>query len=101
MGNSCTSCKQQIIWDKVAREKLNTKRPLNPDYTIHSCGFLIGGNGSDASNPTTAVVKTISPTNTTIPKIESLNQINFAEIIAEILQDYLRLKRQEVGAGKN
>jgi hypothetical protein len=95
MSNSCTSCKQQIIWDKVAREKLNTKRPLNPDYTIHSCGFLVGGNGSDASNPTTAVtVKPISSTTgpkTTEPKLE-LNNLNVIKVIAAALQEYIEIK---------
>jgi hypothetical protein len=95
MGNSCTSCKQQIIWDKVAREKLNTKRPLNLDYTIHSCGFLVGGNGRDASNLTTAVtVKPISPTaapKTTEPKLD-LNNLNVIKVIAAALQEYIAIK---------
>ena len=95
MGNSCTSCKQQIIWDKVAREKLNTKRPLNPDYTIHSCGFLVGGNGRDTSNPTTAVtVKRISSTavpKTTEPKLD-FNNLNVIKVIAAALQEYIAIK---------
>jgi hypothetical protein len=49
------------------------------------------------SNPTPTAAKAISPTNEVVPKIESLNQINFAEILSETLQDYIRLKRQEVG----
>jgi hypothetical protein len=48
-------------------------------------------------NPTPAAAKTISRTNEVVPKIELLNQINFAEILSKILQDYIRLKLQEVG----
>jgi hypothetical protein len=96
MSNSCTSCKQQIIWDKVAREKLNTKRPLNPDYTIHSCGFLVGGNGNgnDVSNPTTAVsVKPISSTAAkTIESKLDLNNLNVIKVLTAALQEYIEIK---------
>jgi hypothetical protein len=94
VSNSCTSCKQQIIWDKVAREKLNTKRPLNPDYTIHSCGFLVGGSGSDVSNPTAVTVKTISSTaapKITEPKLD-FNNLNVIKVIAAALQEYIEIK---------
>jgi hypothetical protein len=39
--NNCDNCDAPIIWDKQRRAALNTKRPLNHDGTIHSCG----GNG--------------------------------------------------------
>jgi hypothetical protein len=40
--NNCDNCKMPIIWDKQKRERLNTRRPLNRDGTIHLCG----GNGA-------------------------------------------------------
>jgi hypothetical protein len=39
--NNCDNCGGPISWDKQKREALGTKRPLNHDGTIHSCG----GNG--------------------------------------------------------
>jgi hypothetical protein len=39
--NECDNCNQPIIWDKARREQLNTKRPLNRDGTIHTCGGQI------------------------------------------------------------
>jgi hypothetical protein len=39
--NNCDNCGGPISWDKQRRAALNTKRPLNHDGTIHSCG----GNG--------------------------------------------------------
>jgi hypothetical protein len=45
LSNSCKDCQQQIDWNSKAREKLNTRRPLNPDGTIHSCNL-----GSRSSN---------------------------------------------------
>lgn len=39
--NQCDNCGGAISWDKQRREALGTKRPLNHDGTIHSCG----GNG--------------------------------------------------------
>ena len=40
-GN-CNTCGAGISWDKQKREAMNTRRPLNYDGTIHTCG----GNGS-------------------------------------------------------
>jgi hypothetical protein len=63
MGNSCTSCQQPIDWNQTVREKLNTRRPLNPDGTIHSCnggGRTFRGKAiepSNGSNPPSAVTK--------------------------------------------
>ena len=39
--NQCDNCGGAISWDKQRREALGTKRPLNHDGTIHTCG----GNG--------------------------------------------------------
>jgi hypothetical protein len=92
MSNSCTSCNQHIIWDKVAREKLNTKRPLNPDYTIHRCGFLTGGNGSNASKPIAASAKTISPSSQTEDAaLKALTQ-EFKTLLQHITE-YLRVAK--------
>ena len=35
MSNSCKDRQQTIDWNKIARDNLNTRRPLNPDGTIH------------------------------------------------------------------
>lgn len=40
-GN-CKNCNAGISWDEQKRKQLNTRRPLNYDGTIHTCG----GNGS-------------------------------------------------------
>jgi hypothetical protein len=88
-----------IAWNNNIKTKEGRYVPLENDKITPHKHYEPNGNGG-SSNPTDAVVKTISPTTTTVPKIESLDQINFAEIIAEILQDYLRLKRQEVGVEK-
>jgi hypothetical protein len=67
MGNSCTSCQQPIDWNHVVREKLNTRRPLNPDGTIHSCnggGRTFRGKAiepSNGSNPTSVETKEAIP----------------------------------------
>ena len=42
-GN-CNTCGAGISWDKQKREAMNTRRPLNYDGTIHTCG----GNGSQS-----------------------------------------------------
>lgn len=39
--NNCDNCGGPISWDKQKRAAMNTKRPLNHDGTIHTCG----GNG--------------------------------------------------------
>jgi hypothetical protein len=57
MSNSCKDCQSPIDWNSKARERLNTRRPLNPDGTIHSCNL-----GSRSSNPTPAIAKTINET---------------------------------------
>ena len=61
MSNSCKDCQQQIDWNKTARDKLNTRRPLNPDGSIHSCN--IGSRSSSSSNPTPAAAKSINEIN--------------------------------------
>jgi hypothetical protein len=56
--NNCDNCGGPISWDKQRRAALNTKRPLNHDGTIHSCG----GNGmqqpQSQQKPTTGYVRT-------------------------------------------
>ena len=44
-GN-CNTCGAGISWDKQKREAMNTRRPLNYDGTIHTCG----GNGSHSQS---------------------------------------------------
>jgi hypothetical protein len=67
VSNSCTSCQQPIDWNQAVREKLNTRRPLNPDGTIHSCdGGARTFRGKaieplNVSNPTSAVTKEAIP----------------------------------------
>jgi hypothetical protein len=67
LSNSCKDCQQPIDWNQAVREKLNTRRPLNPDGTIHSCN---GGartfrgkaiEPSNGSNSTSAVTKEAIP----------------------------------------
>lgn len=33
----CKNCNQEISWNDDARKALQTKRPLNPNMTIHDC----------------------------------------------------------------
>ena|SRR6476620_11781331 len=87
-----------IAWDNNIKTKEGRYVPLESDKVTPHKHYEPNGNGS---SPACAVVKTISPTNATVPKIESLNQINFAEVLSEILVDYIKLKRQETGVGKN
>jgi hypothetical protein len=86
----------EIMWDPTYLNPRTKKlAPLNPDGTAHQ-----HIRKSD-STTTPATVKAITPINEAVPKkIESLNQINFAEVLSEILVDYIKLKRQEVGVGK-
>jgi hypothetical protein len=57
--NQCDNCGGAISWDKQRREALGTKRPLNHDGTIHSCG----GNGMRQQlvqqKPTNPIQKTV------------------------------------------
>jgi hypothetical protein len=71
MSNACNTCNEPIDWNTKLREKLNTRRPLNPDGTIHFCKL---GNrpssskpiteSNDYPNPITAAAKTMTETNT-------------------------------------
>jgi hypothetical protein len=87
MSNSCKDCQQQIIdWNSKAREKLNTRRPLNPDGTVHSCNL---GNrpsssepkpeSNDYPNPLTAAAKTMTETNTGANRVRSITSDNKQE----------------------
>jgi hypothetical protein len=51
MSNQCRDCQQTIDWNNKAREKLNTRRPLNPDGTIHSCNIGSRTNGKPIPEP--------------------------------------------------
>jgi hypothetical protein len=93
MTNSCTSCQQPIDWNQAVREKLNTRRPLNPDGTIHSCN---GGartfrgkaiETSNGSNSTPAATKEAIPIKQTIT-IEELTEEfqTLAKHMVEFLQ---------------
>jgi hypothetical protein len=86
-----------IAWDNNIKTKEGRYIALEPDKVTPHKHYEPNGKGS---SPTSAVVKTISPPNATVPKIESLSQINFAEVLSKVLVDYIRLKRQEVGVGK-
>jgi hypothetical protein len=86
MSNSCKDCQQTIDWNKIARDKLNTRRPLNPDGTIHCC--KIGNRPSsskpipesnDYPNPITAAAKTMTETNTGANWVRSVTSDNKQE----------------------
>ena len=61
--NTCDNCKAPIIWDKEKREKLNTRRPLNRDGTIHLCG----GNGAQQQQQPQQQTQQQQPTTTIEP----------------------------------
>jgi hypothetical protein len=91
MSNSCKDCQQIIDWNKIAREKLNTRRPLNPDGTIHSCNIGSRQNSkpipepNDYPNPITTTSKAAEP------KLD-LNNLNVIKVIAAALQEYIQIK---------
>src|SRR6266550_3893803 len=100
--SECKICKgngrpgvQITFSDKIRSQYSQKMIPLETDGSTFHRHYE--PTTTNESNPTAAAAKAISPTNEVVPKIESLNQINFAEILSETLQDYIRLKRQEVG----
>jgi len=96
MSNSCKDCQQIIDWNKIARDKLNTRRPLNPDGTIHSC--KLGSRQSSKpipepnnypnpiTTPTASAKAAVSAVNT--PKLD----LNIIKVIAAALQEYIAIK---------
>ena len=102
MSNSCKDCQQQIDWNSKAREKLNTRRPLNPDGTIHCCNI---GNRPSISkpipepnnypNPITTPVKTENAAaakwvrSITDSKLDNLAVV---KAIAAALNEYIQIK---------
>ncbi len=94
MSNQCKECQQLIDWNKIARDKLNTRRPLNPDGTIHSCS--IGSRPStkpipppnDYPNPITAIVASKKVAE---PKLD-LNNLNVIKVLVAALQEYVVIK---------
>jgi hypothetical protein len=102
MSNSCKDCQQIIDWNSKAREKLNTRRPLNPDGTIHSCN--IGSRPSSSKpipepnnypNPITTPVKTENAAaakwvrSITDSKLDNLAVV---KAIAAALNEYIQIK---------
>ena len=103
MSNSCKDCQQIIDWNKIARDKLNTRRLLNPDGTIHSCNI---GNRQSSSNkpipepnnypnPITTPVKTENAAaakwvrSITDSKLDNLAVV---KAIAAALNEYIQIK---------
>jgi hypothetical protein len=96
MSNSCKDCQQPISWDWKERERLGTKRPLNPsDGTIHSCnsggGRTFRGKAiapPNESNPTSAVTKEAIPIKQQEMTIEELTEEfqTLAKHMVEFLQ---------------
>ena len=101
MSNSCKDCRQIIDWNSKARERLNTRRPLNPDGTIHSCNIGNRRNSkpipkpNDYPNPTPAGAKTVTETNTGANWVRSITSDNKQEntpLEALTLEFYTLLK---------
>jgi hypothetical protein len=83
MSNSCKDCQQTIDWNSKARERLNTRRPLNPDGTIHCCKI---GNRPSRSKPIpesndypNPITKTMTETNTGANWVRSVTSDNKQE----------------------
>ena len=60
---NCRDCGAGISWDEQRRKQLNTRRPLNYDGTIHSCG---GGGGQpqqqvQKQRPTNPIQQAVVP----------------------------------------
>jgi hypothetical protein len=99
MINSCKDCQQTIDWNKIARDKLNTRRPLNPDGSIHSCNI---GNRPSISKPIpesndypNPITKIMTETNTGANWVRSITSDNKQEnptLEALILEFYTLLK---------
>jgi hypothetical protein len=99
MSNSCKDCQQTIDWNKIARDKLNTRRPLNPDGTIHCCNI---GNPPSSSKPIpesndypNPITKTMTETNTGANRVRSVTSDNKQEspsLEALTLEFYTLLK---------
>jgi hypothetical protein len=95
MSNSCKDCQQIIDWNKIARDKLNTRRPLNPDGTIHSCNI---GNRQSSNKPIpenndypNPITPTNSSTQAQTPKLD-LNNLNVIKVLVAALQEYIAIK---------
>jgi hypothetical protein len=99
MSNSCKDCQQIIDWNKIAREKLNTCRPLNPDGTIHSCNIGSRTNGKPIPEPNNYPNPITTPTasvkdakmSVNIPKL-NLDNLAVIKVIAAALQEYIAVK---------
>jgi hypothetical protein len=99
MSNSCKDCLQIIDWNSKAREKLNTRRPLNPDGTIHSCN--IGSRSSskpipepnNCPNPITATAKAISPSSQTEDAALDALTLEFKMLLKHI-SEYLKEQKK-------
>jgi hypothetical protein len=102
MSNSCKDCQQIIDWNKIARDKLNTRRPLNPDGTIHSCN--IGNRPTSSSkpipepnnypNPITTPTKTDAAAAKWVRSItdSKLDSLAVVKAIAAALNEYIAIK---------
>jgi hypothetical protein len=99
MSNSCKDCQQPIDWNSKARERLNTRRPLNPDGTIHCCNI---GNPHSSGKPIpesndypNPITKTMTETNTGANWVRSITSDNKQEnptLEALTLEFYTLLK---------
>jgi hypothetical protein len=105
MSNQCKDCQQIIDWNSKAREKLSTRRPLNPDGTIHSCNLgsrsyskpILESN--DHPNHTSVGAKTITETNTGANWVRSITSDNKQQnptLEALTLEFYTLLKHMTV-----
>jgi ribosomal protein RSM22 (predicted rRNA methylase) len=98
--------------DKVRSQYSRKMIPLETDgSTFHkhygSTSLPLNGNGNhnnsiteQAQKDETSFAEKVKKEDTvdkTIPKVDSLN---FAEILCEVLKDYVRLKRNEIGEPK-
>jgi hypothetical protein len=96
MSNSCKDCQQTIDWNSKAREKLNTRRPLNPDGTIHSCN--IGSRPTSSSKPIPEPNNYPNPITATTSTSENgakqldLNNLAVVKAIAAALNEYVAIK---------
>jgi hypothetical protein len=99
MSNSYKDYQQTIDWNSKARERLNIRRPLNPDGTIHCCNT---GNRPSISKPIpesndypNPITKTMTETNTGANRVRSITSDNKQEnptLEALTLEFYTLLK---------
>jgi hypothetical protein len=98
VSNQCKDCQQTIDWNSKAREKLNTRRPLNPDGTIHSCNLGSRTNSKPIPEPNNypnPITKTMTETNTGADWVRSITSDNKQEnptLEALTLEFYTLLK---------